>query len=203
MMESRSCLNWPSSGVACIALARAALDAPMDTDADRISFIASSFQQQLFFTTLMNNAIANNRKAFHDYEVLEKVETGIALTGAEVKSVRAGRVNIAESYAQCLHGELFVTNLHISPYDRQGLYAPEPNRKRKLLVHKREIIRLSAEVDRKKLTLIPLSMYFKKQWVKVEVGLCRGRKKYDKRQKIAAEESKKKLAQLMKIRRSI
>jgi SsrA-binding protein len=148
-------------------------------------------------------AIASNRKAFHDYEVLEKVEVGIALTGAEVKSIRAGRVNIAEAYAQCLKGELFLHNLHISPYDRQGLYAPDPNRKRKLLIHKRELLHLSAEVDRKKLTLIPLSVYFKKQWIKLEVGLCRGRKKYDKRQKIAAEESKRNLAHLMKLRRSV
>jgi SsrA-binding protein len=146
--------------------------------------------------------VANNRKAFHDYEVLEKFESGIALTGSEVKSIRAGRVNITEAYAHCNEGGVFINNLHISPYDRQGRYAPDPYRKRRLLLHRREINRLAAEVDRKRLTLIPLSMYFKNQWVKVELGLCRGRKKYDKRAKIAAAESKRRLAQLRNLRNS-
>ncbi len=144
--------------------------------------------------------VANNRKAFHDYEVLEKVETGIALTGSEVKSIRAGKINITEAYAQCREDGLFINNLHISPYDRQGMYAPDPYRKRRLLLHKREIIHLSAEVERKRLTLIPLSMYFKNQWVKIELGLCRGRRKYDKREKIAAQESKRRLAQLTNLK---
>jgi SsrA-binding protein len=147
--------------------------------------------------------VANNRKAFHDYEVLEKFESGIALTGSEVKSIRAGKINITEAYAQCHEGGIFINNLHISPYDRQGRsYAPDPLRKRRLLLHKREITRLSEEVQRKRLTLIPLSMYFKNQWVKIELGLCRGRKKYDKRQKIAADESKRRLAQLRNIKNS-
>jgi len=145
--------------------------------------------------------IANNRKAFHDYEVLEKVETGISLTGAEVKSIRAGKINITEAYAQCHDRGIFINNLHISPYNRQGTFgAPDPYRKRRLLLHKKEITHLAAEVDRKRLTLIPLSMYFKDQWVKIELGLCRGRKKYDKRQKVAAEESKRRLAQLRNIK---
>ena len=144
--------------------------------------------------------LANNRKAFHDYEVLEKVETGISLTGAEVKSIRAGKINISESYAQCLKGGIFISNLHISPYEAQGLYAPDPLRKRRLLLHRKEIVHLSAEVERKKLTLIPLSMYFKNQWVKLELGLCRGRKKYDKREKIAAEDNKRRLAQIRNLR---
>jgi SsrA-binding protein len=144
--------------------------------------------------------VANNRKAFHDYEVLEKFESGIALTGSEVKSIRAGKINITEAYAQCGSGGVFISNLHISPYDRQGTYAPDPLRKRRLLLHKREISRLSAEVARKRLTLIPLSLYFKNQWVKIELGLCRGRRKYDKRQKIAAEETRRRLAQLRNIK---
>jgi len=147
--------------------------------------------------------VANNRKAFHDYEVIEKFESGIALTGSEVKSIRAGKINITEAYAQCSESGIFINNLHISPYDRQGRsYAPDPLRKRRLLLHKREIARLAEEVQRKRLTLIPLSMYFKNQWVKIELGLCRGRKKYDKRQKIAAEESKRRLAQLRNIKNS-
>lgn len=144
--------------------------------------------------------VANNRKAFHNYEVMEKFESGIALSGSEVKSIRAGNINITEAYAQCNNGSLYINNLHISPYDRQGTYAPDPLRKRRLLLHKREIARLASEIERKRLTLIPLSMYFKNQWVKVELGLCRGRKKYDKRQKIAAEETKRRLAQLRNIK---
>jgi SsrA-binding protein len=147
--------------------------------------------------------IAQNRKAYHDYEVLEKVEVGIALAGSEVKSIRAGKVTIADSYAQCLDGELFLNNLHISSYERSGLYTPDPARRRKLLLHKRQIAYLCTEVDRKQLTLIPLSIYFKKQWVKVELGLCRGMKKYDKRQKIAKEESKRHLAQVVRNRRDL
>jgi SsrA-binding protein len=147
--------------------------------------------------------IAQNRKAYHDYEILEKVEVGIALAGSEVKSIRAGKVTIADSYAQCLEGELFLNNLHISSYERSGLYTPDPARRRKLLLHKRQIEYLCTEVDRKQLTLIPLSIYFKKQWVKVELGLCRGMKKYDKRQKIAKEESKRHLAQVVRNRRDL
>lgn len=147
--------------------------------------------------------IAQNRKAYHDYEVLEKVEVGIALAGSEVKSIRAGKVTIADSYAQCLHGELFLNNLHINNYERSGLYTPDPARRRKLLLHKRQIMYLCTEVDRKQLTLIPLSIYFKKQWVKIELGLCRGMKKYDKRQKMAKEESKRHLAQVVRNRRGL
>jgi len=147
--------------------------------------------------------IAQNRKAYHDYEILEKVEAGIALTGSEVKAIRAGKANLGDSYAQCSNGEIFVSNLHISSYERSGLYTPDPNRKRKLLLNKRQIAYFCNEVERKQLTLIPLSMYFKEQWVKVELGLCKGRKKYDKRQKIAEEESKKRLSQLMRKRHDL
>jgi SsrA-binding protein len=146
--------------------------------------------------------VANNRKALHDYEVLEKFESGIALSGSEVKSIRAGNINITEAYAQCHDGGVFISNLHISPYKQQGTYAPDPLRKRRLLLHKKEIARLASEIERKRLTLIPLSMYFKNQWVKIELGLCRGRKKYDKRQKVAADETKRRLAQLRNIKNS-
>jgi len=146
-------------------------------------------------------SVATNRKAFHDYEIIEKYEAGVELTGAEVKSIRAGKVNITEAYAQCLHGELFISNLHINAYKQQGSFGvPDPLRKRRLLLHKKEIGNLSAEVERKRLTLIPLSLYFKNQWIKIEIGLCRGRRKYDKRQKIAAQDSKRDLAHLMKLR---
>jgi len=142
--------------------------------------------------------IARNRKAYHNYEVLEKIETGIELEGTEVKSIRAGKINLLDSYAVCKNGELFLNHMHISPFEQGNRFNHEPYRMRKLLLHKKEILRLAGEIERKHLTLIPLSVYFKKQWVKIEIGLCRGRKKYDKRQKIAANESKKRLANVMK-----
>lgn len=145
--------------------------------------------------------IARNRKAFHNYEVLEKIETGIELKGTEVKSIRAGRINLLDSYAVYCRGELFLNNMHISPFEQGNRFNHEPYRTRKLLLHKKQVARLGSEVDRKHLTLIPLSVYFKNQWVKLELGLCRGRKKYDKRQKIAAKESKKRLANVMKFTR--
>jgi SsrA-binding protein len=103
-----------------------------------------------------------------------------------------------DSYAHCDNGELFVYHVHIGPYERGNIYNHDPYRKRRLLVHKKEIVRLSGEVDRKRLTLIPLQMYWKKQWVKFEIGLCRGRKQYDKRAKIASQDSKRRLSQLVK-----
>ncbi len=142
--------------------------------------------------------IARNRKAYHNYEVLEKIETGIELEGTEVKSIRAGKINLLDSYAVCKNGELLLNHMHISPFEQGNRFNHEPYRMRKLLLHKKEILRLAGEIERKHLTLIPLSVYFKKQWVKIEIGLCRGRKKYDKRQKIAANESKKRLANVMK-----
>ncbi|MDG5814889.1 SsrA-binding protein SmpB [Chitinispirillales bacterium ANBcel5] len=145
--------------------------------------------------------IARNKKAYRDYDILEKVESGILLSGAEVKSLRAGKVNLMDSYAQCIRGEIFINHLHVSTYDQSGLYTPDPYRRRKLLLHKRQIEHLCSEVQRKQLTLIPLSIYFKNQWVKIELGLCRGRKKHDKRQKIAEKESNRRIAQLMKSRR--
>jgi SsrA-binding protein len=144
--------------------------------------------------------LAQNKKAFHDFEILEKVEAGVALLGAEVKSVRQGGISLADSYAMCDHGEIFIHHMHISPYQQKGFSVAEPYRKRKLLLHKNQIVRMCSEVERKHLSIIPLKVYFDKQWVKMEIGLCRGMKKYDKRDKIASEESKRRLAQLMRIR---
>lgn len=145
--------------------------------------------------------IAKNRKAYHNYDILEKIEVGIALCGAEVKAVRAGKVSLSDSYAQCNNGEMFINHLHISSYDHVSFNVPDPYRKRKLLLRKKQIVYLDNEVERKQLTLIPLSLYFKKQWVKLELALCRGRKKWDKRQKIAEQESKRKLQRLFRGRR--
>ena len=143
--------------------------------------------------------IATNRKAFHDYEVLEKFEAGIELLGPEVKSLRSGNVNLADSFATGGKEGLFLFHLHISPYSVGNAFVnSDPIRKRRLLMHKKQIRYLKGEVDRKKLTLIPLSIYFKEQWIKVELGLCRGRKKADKREKIAEAENKRKLDHLRK-----
>ena len=141
-----------------------------------------------------------NKKAFHDYEILEKIEAGIELRGAEVKSIRAARVNLADCYGACSGGEIYLQNMHVSPYSHDTLDAPDPYRKRRLLLHRKEIIRLCASVQQKQLTLIPLSLYFKKQRVKVELGLCRGRKKYDKRARIAEKESRNKIRNVLKNR---
>jgi SsrA-binding protein len=142
--------------------------------------------------------IAQNRKARHNYEILEKFEAGIALCGAEVKAIRAGKVSLSDCYAQCSAGEIFLHHMHISPYDHVSYSVPDPYRKRKLLLKKKEVFYLNNEVERKQLTIIPLSLYFKRQWVKLEIALCRGRKKWDKRQKIAENESKRKIQQLLR-----
>ena len=144
--------------------------------------------------------LAQNKKAFHDFEILEKVEAGVALLGAEVKSVRQGGLSLADTFATCDNGEMFVHHMHISPYQQKGFSVAEPYRKRKLLLHKNQILKLCSEVERKHLTIIPLKVYFDKQWVKMEIGLCRGMKKFDKRDKIASEETKRRLAQVMRLR---
>jgi len=143
--------------------------------------------------------MARNRKAYHDFEIIEKIVAGIVLSGSEVKSIRAGKVNLADSFATCSNGEIFVHHMHIAPYGFGGAFSPESYRKRKLLLHKNQILRFSDEMAKKHLTLIPLMVYFDKQWIKVELGLGKGMKKYDKRDKIAKEESKLHLAHVMKL----
>ncbi len=144
--------------------------------------------------------IARNRKANHEYEILEKFEGGVELLGTEVKSIRAGKINLLDSYAIYRNGELLIHHMHIAPFEQGNRFNHDPYRKRKLLLHKKQIAHLRGEVERKQLTIIPLSVYFKRQWVKIEIGLCRGRKKYDKRQKISAQESKRRLSNIMKRR---
>lgn len=125
--------------------------------------------------------IAANRKAYHDYFVDDKYEAGISLVGTEVKSLRAGQVNLKDSYCTIKNGEIFANGIHISPYEQGNIFNRDPRRTRKLLMHKREIIKLFSLVSQKGYTLVPLSLYFKDSKVKVEVGLCRGKKLYDKR----------------------
>ncbi len=125
--------------------------------------------------------IAANRKAYHDYFVDQKYEAGISLVGTEVKSLRAGQVNLKDSYCTIKEGEIFVNGVHISPYEKGNIFNTDPRRVRKLLMHKREILKLFSLVSQKGYTLVPLSLYFKDSKVKVEIGLCRGKKLYDKR----------------------
>ncbi len=125
--------------------------------------------------------IAQNRKAYHDFFVDETYEAGIALFGTEVKSVRAGQVNLKDSYCYIVDGEIFASGIHISPYEKGNIFNREPLRERKLLMHKKEIMKLHGLVGQKGYTLVPLSFYFSGAKVKVELGLCRGKKLYDKR----------------------
>ena len=133
--------------------------------------------------------IAANRKAYHDYFVDDKYEAGISLVGTEVKSLRAGQVNLKDSYCTIKNGEIFASGIHISPYEQGNIFNRDPRRTRKLLMHKREILKLFSLVSQKGYTLVPLSLYFKDSKVKVEVGLCRGKKLYDKRDSEAEKQA--------------
>ena len=142
--------------------------------------------------------IAQNKKAWHDYFIDEKYEAGIALFGTEVKSIRAGAVNLKDSYCSVKNGELFMIGAHVSPYEKGNIFNREPRRDRKLLMHKREIMKINGMLTQKGYTLIPLSLYFSGKNVKVELGLCRGKKLYDKRDSIAAKEVNREIDRKMK-----
>ena len=142
--------------------------------------------------------IAQNKKAYHDYFVEDKFEAGIALFGTEVKSVRAGTVNLKDSYCRIENGELFVLGMHISPYEKGNIFNRDPMREKKLLMHKKEIIKLMSKIGQQGLTLVPLSLYFSGSRVKVELGLCRGKKLYDKRDAEAAKESAREINRRMR-----
>ena len=133
--------------------------------------------------------IANNKKAYHDYFVDETYEAGIELLGTEVKSLRLGGVNLKDSYCHVENGELFVHGMHISPYEKGNIFNRDPLRQRRLLMHKREILKLYGLVGQKGYTLVPLSLYFSGSRVKIEVGLCRGKKLYDKRETDAKKQA--------------
>jgi SsrA-binding protein len=144
--------------------------------------------------------VATNRKAYHDYHVEETHEAGIKLTGTEIKSVRAGSVNLRDSYAQVRNGELWMMNVHIAPYEPASRQNAEPYRDRKLLLHRSEIMRLMGRVQEKGLTIIPLRMYLKKNRAKVEIALVRGKKLYDKRETIAKRDSAREIERAVKER---
>jgi SsrA-binding protein len=133
--------------------------------------------------------IAKNRRARHDYHVVDSVEAGVVLRGTEVKSVRLGRVQLVDGFAKVEGGELFLYGVHISPYEQGNRFNVDPRRTRKLLVHKSEIRRLDRQVREKGMALVPLSVYLKRGRVKVEVGVCRGKKLYDKRRAIAERDA--------------
>ena len=142
--------------------------------------------------------IADNRKARHDYFVIETYEAGIELFGTEVKSLRAGGVNLKDSYCEIDGGEMFALGVHISPYEKGNIFNREPLRPKKLLLHKREIMKLTGLVSREGYTLVPLSLYFKGSRVKMALGLCKGKKLYDKRDSIAKRDADRDIERAMK-----
>ena len=144
---------------------------------------------------------AQNRKAHHDYFVEDRYEAGIELVGTEVKSLRAGGVNLKDSWADIDDGELIAKGIHISPYEQGNIFNKDPDRPKRLLMHKREIRKLHALVKQDGYTLVPLSVYFKNAKVKVEVGLCKGKKNYDKRDATAKRDAAREMDRAMKARR--
>ena len=135
--------------------------------------------------------VCNNKKAYHDYFVEEKFEAGIALAGTEVKSLRLGKCSIKESFIRITSGEVFVSGLHISPYEMGNIFNKDPLRPKKLLLHKSEILKLTSQTTEKGYTLIPLEVYFKDGRAKLEFGLCKGKKLYDKREDIAKKDERR------------
>ena len=146
------------------------------------------------------NSLAENRKARHDYFVEETIEAGIALVGTEVKSIRQGKCNLKDCYGDIYNGEVFIKNMHISPYEQGNIFNVDPLRERKLLLHKSEIFRLNGLVQRDGYALVPLSLYLKEGKVKVALGLCKGKKNYDKRDSMLEKAAKRDMDRAIKER---
>ena len=144
--------------------------------------------------------VANNKKAYHDYFVDEKIEAGLVLHGTEVKSLRMGKCSIKESFIRIENGEMFVYGMHISPYEKGNIFNKDPLRVKKLLLHKSEINKLTGKIKEKGFTIVPLQVYFRDGKAKMEIGLCRGKKLYDKRQDIAKKDMKREAEKEFKIR---
>ena len=144
--------------------------------------------------------IANNKKAYHDYFILDTYETGISLAGTEVKSLRMGKCSIKESFVRIENGEVFIYGMHISPYEKGNIFNKDPLRPRKLLLHKYEINKLLGKTKEKGIAIVPLKVYFKGSLVKVEVGLARGKKLYDKRADIAKKDQRRELEKEFKVK---
>ena len=145
--------------------------------------------------------IAKNSKAYHDYFIEDQYEAGIELAGTEVKSIRQGHVNLKDSFCIAKDGQMHVHGMHISPYEKGNIFNKDPLRPRRLLMHKREILRLFAKIKQDGYTLVPLSLYFKGPRVKVEIGLCKGKKLYDKREAAAKKDAKREMDRALKQRR--
>lgn len=149
-------------------------------------------------TNINFKTISQNKKAFHDYYVLEHYEAGIELVGTEVKSLRQGRVNLKDAWCSVVDGEMFINGMHISAYEQGNIFNKDPLRVRRLLMHKKEILKLYGKVKQEGCSLIPLSIYFKGSKVKVNVGLCKGKKLYDKRQDIAKRDANRNISRALK-----
>lgn len=147
---------------------------------------------------MTDKTISVNRKAYHDYSIQETIEAGLVLTGTEIKSVRAGNVNIRDAYARVYDNELWLVNAHISSYDKANRYNHIPDRSRKLLLHRRQINLLTGKIMEKGMTLVPLKMYLKKGLAKVELGVAKGKKLYDKRQSIAKRDAERDMQRTLK-----
>ncbi len=146
--------------------------------------------------------VTSNRKAFHEYFVLDRFEAGIELFGTEVKSIRQGNVNLKDSFCTIKDGELFARGMHISPYEKGNIFNRDPMRPKRLLMHKREILRLQAKVQQDGVALIPLSLYFKDSRLKLELGLCKGKKLHDKRDAAAEKSARRDMDRALKERRA-
>lgn len=146
----------------------------------------------------MTKLISKNPNALHNYTIEDKLEAGIVLTGTEIKSIRNGKVNLKDSYASIKNGEAYIYNLHISPYEQGNIFNKDPLRDRKLLLNKNEIAKLFGLIKQKGYSLVPISMYFKSNFVKIEIGIGKGKKLYDKREDIAKKEAERRIQQNLK-----
>lgn len=148
-----------------------------------------------------NKTVAENRKARHEYFILEDYEAGISLIGTEVKSIRQASVNIQDAWCDIERGELYIKGMYVSPYEKGNIFNRDPVRTRKLLMHRREIMKLLGQIKQEGLTLIPLSLYLKEGKIKVHLGLCKGKKNYDKREDMAKRDAERDMGRAMKERR--
>lgn len=144
--------------------------------------------------------VANNKKAFHDFLILEKYNAGMVLTGTEIKSIRQGAVNLKDSFAKIEDGEVWLYNVHINPYAQGNRYNPDPERKRKLLLNKNEILKMLGKVKKEQYTIVPLNIYLENGWAKVEIALAKGKQLHDKREAIAKKDVAREIARNIKIR---
>jgi SsrA-binding protein len=158
-------------------------------------------EERVARTNRGDRAIATNRKAFHEYEIVEKLEAGISLTGTEVKSLRDGQASLGDGYVAIEGGEAWLHNVNISPYGAGSYNNPDPKRKRKLLLHRREIVRMASKIQKSGVTCIPLGLYFKGPYVKIQIALAVGKKQYDKRETIRRRESEREARGAMKAAR--